>query len=332
MVRRQLGRRLRRLREEAGKTHADVATVRIASPTKMWRIESGKAAVKPGDVWALARLYNLSTELTDALVALALGTHDVGWWAEYAAVVPQRVGLYTGLEAASSAVYAYQPELVPGLLQTEDYARAVIRADDRLSDEEVEQRVAFRLGRQRAVVERAGSGRVTAVLGAGALELRVGSEAVMEAQLRRLRALSDGGRVDTGSCPGRRGHIPRCGVRSTCWTSQTRTIRRWCTSSCSRPRTTWNDRRSSLSTGASSGSSTTRPCGSRSTGQEFPAAWPRVKASASDASGECVENRAMSDGGRQVRDSKDRGRGPVLTFTKAEWEAFLDGVRRGEFG
>jgi hypothetical protein len=52
----------------------------------------------------------------------------------------------------------------------------------------------------------------------------------------------------------------------------------------------------------------------------------------SDASGDCVENRAMSDGGRQFRDSKDRGRGPVLTFTKAEWEAFLDGVRRGEFG
>jgi transcriptional regulator with XRE-family HTH domain len=210
MVRRQLGRRLRRLREEAGKSHADVATARIASATKMWRIESGKIAVKPGDVWALARLYDLSTELTDALVALAVGTHDVGWWAEYAAVVPHRVGLYVGLEAASSAVSIYHPELVPGLLQTEDYARAVIRADDRLGEEEVEQRVAFRLGRQRAVLERADPARLTAVLGAGAgaLALQVGSDTVMEAQTRHLHALGDSGRVDIRVLPWEAGAHP----------------------------------------------------------------------------------------------------------------------------
>lgn len=208
MVRRQLGRKLRRLREEAGKTLADVATARIASVTKMWRIESGKAAVKPGDVWALARLYDLSTEITDALVALALGTHDVGWWEEYAAAVPHWLGLYAGLEAGSAAVSTYHPELVHGLLQTADYARAVIRADHRLSDKEVEQRVAFRLERQRAVLGRADPARVTAVLGAGALALRVDSETVMEAQARHLRMLSDSGQVDIRVLPWEAGAHP----------------------------------------------------------------------------------------------------------------------------
>src|SRR5262245_35030581 len=122
VVRRQLGRKLRRLREEAGKTHADVETARIASATKMWRIETGKVPVKPGDVWALARLYDVPAEVADALAALAAGTRDDGWWEERRFAVPESLWLYAGLETASSAVLAYEPELVHGLLQTPDYA------------------------------------------------------------------------------------------------------------------------------------------------------------------------------------------------------------------
>ena len=201
VVRRQLGRKLRRLREEAGKTHADVETAQIASATKMWRIETGKIPVKPGDVWALARLYDLSVEVTEAMVALAAGTRDEGWWEEYGAAVPDWLGLYAGLEAASSSVLTYHPELVHGLLQIPDYARAVIRADERLSDSVAEQRLTFRLERQRAVLGRAAPGRITAVLGAGALMLEVGSPAVMQAQVRHLRGLSSRGYVDVRVLP-----------------------------------------------------------------------------------------------------------------------------------
>jgi transcriptional regulator with XRE-family HTH domain len=208
VVRRQLGRKLRRLREEANKTHEDVAAAQIASATKMWRIETGKTAVKPGDIWALARLYDLSTEVTDALVSLAAGTRDEGWWEEYGPAVPDWLGLYAGLEAASSAVRTYHPELVHGLLQTPDYARAVIRADERLSDEVVTQRVAFRLERQRAVLNRPQPGRIMGVLGAGALSLVVGSARVMEAQVRHLRALNTGAGVDIRILPWSAGAHP----------------------------------------------------------------------------------------------------------------------------
>lgn len=58
---------------------------------------------------------------------------------------------------------------------------------------------------------------------------------------------------------------------------------------------------------------------------------PWVKASRSDDQGSCVEVQRLADGGRRVRDTKDQGGGPILTFTREEWEAFLDGVRKGEF-
>jgi hypothetical protein len=187
VVRRQLGRKLRRLREDAGKTHADIEAARIASATKMWRIESGKTTVKPGDVWALARLYDVSSDVADALATLASGTYEEGWWEDNDAAVPDWLGLYAGLEAASSQVFTYHPELVHGLLQTPQYAEAVIRANPDLSDSVVRRRLDFRLERQRAVLGR--SAGVVAVLGAGALALRVGSDEVMEAQISHLRTI-----------------------------------------------------------------------------------------------------------------------------------------------
>jgi transcriptional regulator with XRE-family HTH domain len=195
VVRRQLGRKLRRLREEAGKTHEDVAAAHIASPTTMWRIETGKVPVKPGIIWALAHLYDVDPESTDALVALAAGTREEGWWEDYVGAMPDWVGLYAGLEAASTALFDYQPELIHGLLQTEDYARAVTRSNADLSDDVVEQRVAFRMERQRAVFNRSSPGRVISVTTAGVLGLVVGSPDVMEAQIAHLVALSRGGDV-----------------------------------------------------------------------------------------------------------------------------------------
>jgi transcriptional regulator with XRE-family HTH domain len=196
VVRRQLGRKLRRLRETANKTHEDVAAAHIASPTTMWRIETGKVAVKPGVIWALAHLYDASPDETDVLVTLAAGTREEGWWEDYGGAVPEWVGLYAGLEAACTTLHDYQCELIHGLLQTEDYARAVTRSNPSLSDEVVEQRVAFRMGRQHAVFNRSEPGRVVSVMTAGVLGLVVGSREVMEAQIAHLRALTDEGGVE----------------------------------------------------------------------------------------------------------------------------------------
>jgi transcriptional regulator with XRE-family HTH domain len=195
VVRRQLGRRLRRLREEAGKSHEDVAEAQIASRTKMWRIEQGRTSVKQGDVLALARLYDLGGPVTDELLLLASGTRDEGWWEDYGSSVPEWVGLYAGLEAASAHLLDYSPELIHGLLQTPDYARTVTRANPNLADEVVEQRVTFRLQRQRAFFKRKTPGRLTSVVTAGAIGLVVGSDAVMKAQIAHLREIATGDEV-----------------------------------------------------------------------------------------------------------------------------------------
>jgi transcriptional regulator with XRE-family HTH domain len=182
VVRRQLGAKLRQLRIAAGKSLADVDAASLGSKAKLSRIESGKGPVKIADVRALCWLYGVSDETTDALTALAPGTQQDDWWEAYGtAVVPDWFGLYAGLEAAASRIRAFEPQLVHGLVQTEDYARAAISADSRLGADVVEQRVKFRLERQRTLAE------LTIILSEGALRLVAGSPEIMAAQIEHLR-------------------------------------------------------------------------------------------------------------------------------------------------
>jgi len=213
LVRRQLGIRLRRLREQAGKTHEDVEVAGIAGPTKMWRIEKGKVPVKVGDIWALCNLYSAPPDVTEALVALAQGTRGGTYWEEYGdLVVPDWLGLYAGLEGAARSIEAYHPELVHGLLQTPDYARAVISADDRLDLSVIEKRLKFRLDRQRAVLEQDPPPRFRVTLGAGALALVVGSPEIMQAQFEHLLSVVRAGIVSIRVIPWAAGAYPMRGA------------------------------------------------------------------------------------------------------------------------
>ena len=195
VARRQLGRRLKRLREAAGKGHDDVAEAQIASRTKMWKIEAGRSAVKPGDVLALARLYGVDAAATDTLVALAAATRNTGFQADFGEAVSHWTGLYGDLVSAAEVIRTYSCELVHGLLQTADYARAVTAANNALTPEVVERRVAFRLALRRAFFARPAPGRLEVVMTAGAFGLVVGSPAVMEAQIAHLRAVDAGDEV-----------------------------------------------------------------------------------------------------------------------------------------
>lgn len=202
VVRRQLGRRLRRLREAAGKTERDVETAKLLSRTKLWRLESGKTPVKVPDVRALCWLYGADAATTDALAGLAVGTTEQGWWEDYGDAVPDWFGLYIGLEAAASEIRIYDPELVHGLLQTADYAEAVYRAvrpDD--SDDVIRRQVKLRLGRQRALADRTPPLRLIAVLGAGVLARPVGGARAMAGQADRLRELAKLDHVDIRVLP-----------------------------------------------------------------------------------------------------------------------------------
>ncbi|HZG90623.1 MAG TPA: helix-turn-helix transcriptional regulator [Pseudonocardia sp.] len=201
LARRQLGRRLRRVREAAGKSIEDVVFAGVVSRTKLWRIEHGRTAVKTGDVLALTRLYGTEPTEVDALVPLVEATKSSGLIEDYGAAVPQGLGLYAELEATASAVHDYSSELIHGLLQTPDYARAVIESDRSLTPEVVEQRVAFRMERQRRFFDRAEPGRLETVVTAGAMNLVVGSAAVMEEQIAHLRAVHDKGAARIGVLP-----------------------------------------------------------------------------------------------------------------------------------
>ena len=208
VVRRQLGIKLRRLREAAGKSLADVQKSKIASTSKINRIENGRLPVRVETVWALCRLYGADAATTDALAALAPGTEQDGWLEEYGeTIVPDHLRLYAGLEASASRIRGFEPEVIKGPLQTPEYAAAIIGCDPRVNADAVEQRVRFRMERQRTVFE--SSPGMTVAMGEGAL--LCGPPDVMEPQIEHLRALSERPKVDVRVVPFSAGMFPRLG-------------------------------------------------------------------------------------------------------------------------
>lgn len=202
VARRQLGRQLRALREGEGLTHEAVQRLGGPAPTKMWKIETGKQQVKVHDVLLLARLYNCRSATTDELVALAEATGGSGFVESHPDGVPESVGMFTDLEAAADQVDVYSSELVPGLLQCPGYTQATISAgaDD---PNAIEARVQFRADRQAAFFDdaRATRPQLRAVITEGAMRVRVGSAAVMNAQLAHLRQLALAGAGDIRVLP-----------------------------------------------------------------------------------------------------------------------------------
>src|SRR3954471_174702 len=153
VVRRQLGNKLRQLRLAAGKDVADVTEAGLGSKAKISRIETGKGPGRIADVRALCWLYGVDAPTTDALAALAPGTQQEDWWEADPGIVPGYLGLYAGLEATASHIRCFEPQFVHGLLQTEDYAHAVITTNPQLSPEGIQQRVRFRMERQQRSME-----------------------------------------------------------------------------------------------------------------------------------------------------------------------------------
>ncbi len=192
VVRRQLGRRLRRLREVAGKTERDLEEANLLSRAKLWRIESGRTPVKVPDVRALCWLYGVDEATTEALVALAVGTNEQGWQEDYGDVMPGWFSLYLGLEATATQLYTYSAELIHGLLQTPDYVRALYQAGNPDSDQEaIHRQIKLRQERQHVLTSREPPLRLTAVLNGAVLARLVGGTDVMAEQTRRLKELNE---------------------------------------------------------------------------------------------------------------------------------------------
>ena len=189
VVRRQLGAQLRRLRVRAGKSVADVTTAGLGSKAKISRIETGKGTVRFADVQALCWLYGADRATTDALTAMTPGTQQDGWQEGFGrGAVPESFALRVGLDEVASRIRCFEPTYVHGLVQTEDYAQAVFRADPRLSPDVVEQRVRFRMERQRRLAARDPAPAVLVVIEESTLLRVAGSPEVMAAQLDHLRS------------------------------------------------------------------------------------------------------------------------------------------------
>jgi transcriptional regulator with XRE-family HTH domain len=185
-----VGAQLRRLREAAGLTCEEVARSIHGSASKISRLETGRTGSKLGDLAVLLDLYGVSEDEGATLLALAKQANTPGWWHYFGDAVPGWFAPYLGLEGAASVIRTYEIQFVPGLFQTRDYARAVIRQgyDDPTADQ-VERRLAMRMRRQ-DLLRRENPPRVWAVIDEAALRRPIGGRAVMREQLRYLIWLS----------------------------------------------------------------------------------------------------------------------------------------------
>jgi transcriptional regulator with XRE-family HTH domain len=147
--RRTIGRLLKQAREEARVPVEAVAATLEVSRQKIYRIENGEAPVRAVDAKTMCELYGVDEGRTEALIGLAKETKAKGWWHAYNEVITAWFDLYLGMEAAASSLRQYAPALIPGLLQTPEYAAAIFNLSADATPADTEQRVQLRMGRQR---------------------------------------------------------------------------------------------------------------------------------------------------------------------------------------
>ncbi|GAA4620623.1 helix-turn-helix transcriptional regulator [Actinoallomurus vinaceus] len=183
---RRLATELRALREDSGLSVEQAAAQLGWSYSKLNRFENGRAIPSPKTVAHILDLYGLPDGKRDSLIRLARDAGERGWWEDLGVFT----GSYVGLEDAASIIRMWQPLLIPGLLQTEDYSRALIEVGiPQLNPTEVEKRVKARIARQ-TLLSRPDAPELHAIIGEAALRHEVGGEVVMREQLRKLEAVS----------------------------------------------------------------------------------------------------------------------------------------------
>jgi transcriptional regulator with XRE-family HTH domain len=202
--RRQLGRYLRKLREDAGITIRAAADELEWSTQKIWRIENGSIAMRrERDIRAMCEVYNASAEMTEVLKGLGKETIAKGWWHSYGVAVPSWFELYVGLEAAASRLRQYESELIPGLLQVKAYATEVIEHNlQQKSIGTTDRRVAVRLERQGLLTRKLPPPpRLEAVINEAVLKRSITNRDAMAAQLEHVLDVSTWANVSVRVLP-----------------------------------------------------------------------------------------------------------------------------------
>ena len=184
-----LGTQLRRLREARGVTAQEAARAIRGSESKISRIELGRTSVREVDIIDLLSLYGITDpDEREELLTLAGQANQPGWWHQYQDVLPGWFQAYIGLEESAESIRSYDSQFIPGLLQTEDYATAVLALGE-FPPEEAERLVFLRKERQRRFAS--GGLRLWAIVDEVALTRPVGSTRNMRAQLEHLSDVCD---------------------------------------------------------------------------------------------------------------------------------------------
>jgi transcriptional regulator with XRE-family HTH domain len=187
--RRLVGGALRRYRENVGYALEDAARVLECDRSKISRIETGQRGIRPKELRELLTEYGVPAGEQRALVAIAGRGGQHGWWHPHADALSGTYLDYVIMESAASEIMACEAQLIPGLLQTDDYARAVAAAEPSyLTDQQREDAVAAESARRQAVLN--GSRRLSVILGEGALHQMVGGARVLAGQISHLIELS----------------------------------------------------------------------------------------------------------------------------------------------
>ena len=199
----RLSRRLRAAREAAGKTQKDVVEELVWSASKVIRMEAGDVRISVTDLRALLQLYGVTEQAEiDELTELVMASRQQPWWVPYTRILSSSFTTYLGYEASASTVRNFESNLVPGLLQTEDYARALNQNDESLGA----RYVALRMERQKRILQ-AGTG-MTFIMDEAATRRIIGSPDTMRAQLNRLLELNQHPKVRVMVVPFDRGAYP----------------------------------------------------------------------------------------------------------------------------
>ena len=211
MRRRRLAAELRRLRHEAGLSIEDVAGGLGWQPSKLSRIENRQVGISTADLRKLLATYKVENRAySDELADMARRATERGWWQSYSsAVVPIALANLIGLEAEARTIRSYEPELVPGLLQTEAYARAIMRAwQPSWTAAEIDRRVDIRMARQEVLRQAGTSPQGNCIINEAVLRRTVGGNEVMHEQIETLAKERDPANVTVQVLPFNSGAHP----------------------------------------------------------------------------------------------------------------------------
>lgn len=182
-----LGSQLRRLREAKGISREEAGYHIRGSESKISRLELGRVSFKERDVEDLLTLYGVTDEAERApFLAMVREANQQGWWQSFSEVLPNWFQPYIGLEESASLIRTYELQFIPGLLQTEDYARAVIAQGNRgMPRDAIDARVNVRMSRQK-LLTRSDAPRLWVVIDEAALRRPIGGTKTMKAQIEHL--------------------------------------------------------------------------------------------------------------------------------------------------